>query len=120
MTNSLTLSNGSQLSNGHNEQRASFQRRKNYDPMKAVEIDKQKRLLKQQQSSPLKNSFTSSQNSNRNSMISTENESYRSNHQEEDSMSDSSQANFSLQALKQVNASNKQVNYFVIYFFIIY
>jgi hypothetical protein len=110
MTSSLNLPSGSTLPNGYSEQRASFQRRKNYDPIKAVESEKQKRLLKlQQASSHFQNQGNMHSSSSKNSIVS-ENECFRSNRLDcDDSMSDSSQSfSIPLQSLK-ANVSNKQV-----------
>ena len=47
MTTSLTLPNGSNSLPGHIDQRDSFLRRKTYDPVKAVELEKQKKKEEQ-------------------------------------------------------------------------
>ena len=99
MTSSLNLPSGGVLPG--EQPRASFQRRKNYDAVKAVEMDRQRRLLKQSTSLMMQQSVS------RNSVASTEND--NSNHMDDDSMSDSSQSfTVPMQNLK-ANVSNKQV-----------
>ena len=112
MTGSLNLPSGSALpGSAHSDQKASYQRRKNYDPIKAVEMEKQNKLMRKQ-STPLQTS------NSRNSIYSTENESHRSNI-DYDSMSDSSSFSIPLQSLK-ASMSNKQVGFNLIHFFYYY
>lgn len=115
MTSSLNLPSGSALPSSA-EPRGSFQRRKNYDPIKAVEQEKQKKLQMKQEaannnnnSQKLTNSVCNLQQSlSKNSIYSTENDSYQSNNLDYDSMSDSSQSfSIPVQSLK-ANISDKQ------------
>lgn len=115
MTSSLNLPSGSALP-GSSEPRGSFQRRKNYDPIKAVEQEKQKKLRAKQEATnntqKLTNSVSNLQQSlSKNSIYSTENDSYQSNNLDYDSMSDSSQSfSIPVQNLK-ANISDKQVSF---------
>jgi hypothetical protein len=108
MTGSLNLPYGASLSS-YTDQRGSFQRRKNYDPIKAVEMEKQNRMLQQKKpvTSPYRQQQQLQTSASQSSMCSAENE--RRMSYDYDSMSDSS-FSIPVQSLK-ANINNKQVGF---------
>lgn len=113
MTGSLNLPSGSSLPGSYSDQKGSFQRRKNYDPAKAVEQDRQNRLLKkqsQQNTNAYKPQRTAS-SSNHHLQPSASQNSIQSSHLDYDSMSDSS-FSIPVQSLK-ANIGNKQVTFLI-------
>jgi len=119
MTGSLNLPYGASLSsvsvNPYTDQRGSFQRRKNYDPIKAVEMEKQNKQLQQNRSVTNQNkqatgTYSRIQTSDsHHSICSTENE--RCQSYDYDPMFDSSYS-IPVQNLK-ANINNKNVSSFL-------